>query len=130
MRPLQVLVRSQALEISIESALVTGLAHEHGETLSHLCAAFVGPQVAQALASQLIRLASLLADEAPDTLGAAQRAARNVVASLKSGEVPVNGGSEAVTTWLSRVSGADKEIAKQQSMLEKLTASSAGVVTK
>jgi hypothetical protein len=126
-------LRSKALEISIESSLVSGLAHEHHECLVQLLTVFFhsSGSVPQTLASQLVRLASLLIGEAPDTLGAAQRAVHSVVAALKTAVGDQSHGqTDAAAGWISRISNVDKEIVKQQGMLQKIAASSGGVVTK
>ncbi len=131
---LQVLLLSKALEISIESALVSGLAHEHHESLVGLLTVFLpsSGNVPHMLVSQLVRMAGLLAHEAPDTLGAAQRAVHSVVAALKSAVSAQSGSgdTDAAAGWLSRIGAVDKDIAKQQGLLQKLSATNGGVVTK
>lgn len=128
----QVLLTSKALEVSVENALVSGLSHEHAEGLTNLFSVFLPSVNASSLASQLVRLATLLVDEAPDTLGAAQRAVHGTLASLKAGTAAAGGrgDSDAVSAWLSRIDHADKEIRKQEGLLQKLHATSGGVVTK
>lgn len=128
----QVLLLSRALEICIESSLVSGLGHEHHESLVALLTVFLGgnPDVPQALASQLVRLASLLVDEAPDTLGTAQRAVHSTISVLKAATLDESGDVDAVSGWLSRIESSDKEIRKQEGLLHKLYSTSGGVVTK
>jgi hypothetical protein len=128
----QVLLRSKALETSVESSIVSNLGHEHHEALSSVLATFLSASNPQMLASQLVRLSSLLSDEAPDTIGAAQRAVRSVVVALKApADSPSSGGdTSALSGWVSRVGAVDKDISKQQGLLQKLASSSAGVVTK
>lgn len=124
---------SKALEISIESSLVTGLAHEHHESLVALLTVFFhsSGNVPQVLVSQLVRLAGLLSNEAPDTLGAAQRAVHGVVSALKSAVSDQgHGETDAAAGWLSRINTVDKDIAKQQGLMQKLAATNGGVVTK
>ncbi len=124
-------MRSKALETSIESSLVSSLGHEHHEALSSVLATFLSASNPQMLASQLVRLSSLLSDEAPDTIGAAQRAVRSVVVALKSpSESPSSGDTSALSGWVSRVGAVEKDISKQQGLLQKLSSSSGGVVTK
>lgn len=60
----QVLLRSKALETSIESSIVSNLGHEHHEALSSVMATFLSACNTQMLASQLVRLAGLLSDDA------------------------------------------------------------------
>ncbi|KAG1677829.1 hypothetical protein FOA52_008593 [Chlamydomonas sp. UWO 241] len=125
----QMLLRSNALEITIEGCLVSGLSHQHHEHLSSMLSCLLPGASSQALASALVRLSVLVADEAPDTLGAAQRAARSVITALKnkSGDHAVASGEES---WVDRVEGAEKGIMKQQGMLQKMAASSGGIVSK
>ena len=67
------------------------------------------------LASALCRLATLLVDEAPDTVGAAQRAVRSVMAGLKTAApAETDGEISPLAQWVQRVSSLDKEISKQQ----------------
>jgi len=127
-----VLLLSKALEISIERALVSGLSHEHHEPLVTLLSAVFhsSGSVPQTLVSQLVRLASLLSHEAPDTLGAAQRAVYSVVSALKSAVHDPKGPGDAAAGWLARINGIDSDITKQKNLLQKLSATNGGVVTK
>ena len=122
---------SNALEISIESAIVTGLSHEHHEALVSLLSTIFhsSGSMPQTLVSLLVRLASLLVLEAPDTLGAAQRAVHSVVSALKS-TVHDQGPGDTASGWLARVKGIDSDIVKQRNLLLKLSATNGGVVTK
>lgn len=120
------LLHSKTLEITAESCLVSGLSHEHYESLNQLFATFL-PGAGQSLASALLRLAVLLVDGAPDTLGAAQRAVRSTVAQLKEGSTE-NGAPEKSCADL--MTKADKGITQQQGMLQKMTASNGGVVSR
>mmetsp|Transcript_1311 Transcript_1311/g.2845 ORF Transcript_1311/g.2845 Transcript_1311/m.2845 type:complete len:697 (-) Transcript_1311:591-2681(-) len=131
----QVLLRSKALEIAVESSLTSGLGPEKEESLSQLLSVFFSndsnPSLPHVLASQLVRLSGLLSDEAPDTLGAAQRAVSSVIAALKTGvQDQGSGDTGALSAWVGKVSTIDKDIAKQQGLLQKLAATSGGVVTK
>ena len=130
--PPQVLLGSKALEITLESSIVSGLAHEHQEPLTGLLATLFGDAgVAEALASNLIHLTVLLANEAPDTLGAAQRAVFSIVAALKTGAVESSGGgeSDAVSQWLGRIQSADKSLSQQLNQLNKLSVTG-GAITR
>jgi hypothetical protein len=80
-----------------------------------------------------MRISSLIENEAIDTRSAAQRAVHNVVCALKSGNAAESGASDngsAVSSWLTRISYLDKEISKQQGLLNKLTQGSRGVISK
>ena len=127
------LLLSKGLEISIESSLVSGLTHDHQDSLSSLLSTCFhsSGSVPQTLVTQLVRLAGLLGNEAPDTLGAAQRAVHSVVSALKSAVNDQGGDSGIAAGWISRISTVDKEILRNQSMLQKLAASAdKSVVTK
>lgn len=85
------------------------------------------------LANLLVRLSSTLADDAPDTLGAAQRAVSSLVQTFKSaasqGPADIEA-SNPVAAWLNRVAALDKEIGRQQALLQKLGAANKNVVTR
>jgi hypothetical protein len=124
---------SKGLEISIESSLVAGLSHEQQDNLASLLSICFqsSDAVPQTLVAQLVRLAGLLGNEAPDTLGAAQRAVHSVVSALKSAVNEQGGEQGAAAGWISRIGHVDKEIARNQGMLQKLAASAENsVVTK
>ena len=103
---------SKGLEISIESSLVAGLSHDHQDSLASILSVCFhsSGNVPQTLVTQLVRLAGLLGNEAPDTLGAAQRAVHSVVSALKSAVNEQGGESGAAAGWISRISTCDKEI--------------------
>lgn len=125
----QALLQSRALESSLEGAMAVGIPADKEEVIGQLLAAFlpIDSKDGYALASMLVRLSTLLADDAPDTLGAAQRAVHSVVAALKAGQQTVQAGENtAVTSWLNRIEKIDRDIAGQQTLLSKLT----GPVTK
>ncbi len=124
------LLRSKALEITVESSLVSGLNFDRQDNLAQLLGAFLSGDAAVVLSSALCRLAGLLSDEAPDTLGAAQRAVHGVISVLKSGDEQDADAAGALAAWVSRVAGLDKEIARQQGQLQKMITNSGGGVTK
>ncbi|PNH08265.1 hypothetical protein TSOC_005200 [Tetrabaena socialis] len=131
----QVLLRSKALEIVAENCISIPLHNDKEAILAHLFAAFLPNDSGScnALANLLVRLSNSLADDAPDTLGAAQRAVTGLVKALKA--AAQQGPAEAdaanpVAAWLSRVAVLDKDIARQQGLLQKLSAANKGVVTR
>ncbi|GFR44752.1 hypothetical protein Agub_g6082, partial [Astrephomene gubernaculifera] len=131
----QVILRSKALEICAESCISTPLHPDKESALAQMFASFLPNEggACNNLANLLVRLSNSLAGDAPDTLGAAQRAVSGIVQSLKA--AASRDGSEAeaanpVVTWLERVSSLDKEIARAQTSLTKLTAVNKGVVTR
>jgi hypothetical protein len=121
------------MEISIESSVVLGLSHEHQEALSQLLSIFLpnSGSVPQSLAMYLVRLSALLEGEGPDTQGAAKRAIHSVVAAMKTSvSDQTSGDSDAASSWISRISNVDREINKQQGLLQKLSSANGGVTTK
>jgi hypothetical protein len=126
-------MRSRALIITVESCISSALPGQNENTLQQLLATFLptGDASAAGLASAIVRLGDLLADDAPDTVGAAQRAVSNVVALLKSGGSSAGSkDASAVSGWVARVSDITKEIGRQQSFLQKLAQTSGGIITK
>lgn len=129
----QVILKSKALEISIEGCVSSGLSADKQGVLAQLLAAFLptDQNVLDALSGTLVRLSGLLLEESPDTVGAAQRAVHNIITALKSS---AQGGSDAdaspVSAWLNRVNAIDKEIARQQGMLQKLGVTNKGAITR
>jgi hypothetical protein len=83
---LQLLLRSRALEITVESCVTSPLTMEQTNNLQQLLSTFIPRVDATALASSIARLAELLAEDTQsfDTTGAAQRAVHNVIGTLKS----------------------------------------------
>ncbi|GAX83818.1 hypothetical protein CEUSTIGMA_g11243.t1 [Chlamydomonas eustigma] len=129
----QVLLKSKAMEISVESSIVLGLSQEHQEALGQLLSIFLpsSASVAQTLAMYLVRLSALLEREGPDTQGAAKRAVHSVVAAMKTVVSDlISGDSDTASSWLSRISSVDAEISKQQGLLQKLSFANGGVTTK
>jgi hypothetical protein len=125
--PSQVMLRSRALEITMEGCLSSPLPADHVPELAKLLAAFLPrPAAAGPLAAAVARLAALLADDVQsyDTLGAAQRAAATLVGSLKSERPPEPGAAAAP---LARLAKLDSDMAKEQGFLSKV---SQGGVTK
>jgi hypothetical protein len=124
----QVMLRSRALEITVESCLSSPPAAEHAADLQRLLAAFLpAPTAAAPLVAAVSRLAALLADDASsfDTLGAAQRAVHALIGSLKAEEpaaAAAGGGGAAA-----RLAAVDRDMAKEQGFLTKV---SQGGVTK
>jgi hypothetical protein len=121
------MLRSRALEITIEGCLSSPPPPDHVPELQRLLATFLpraGP--APALAAAVSRLSQLLSDDLQsyDTLGAAQRAAATLVASLKA-EKPQAGPGAADP--LARLNKLESEMAKEQGFLSKV---SQGGVTK
>jgi hypothetical protein len=82
----QLLLRSRALEITVESCVTSPLTLEQTNNLQQLVSTFIPRVDAAALASSIARLAELLAEDTQsfDTTGAAQRAVHNVIGTLKS----------------------------------------------
>lgn len=117
---------------------MSGVPHDRNAGLAALLAAVLPARAAAGaatLTSALDRLAGLVADDAPDTLGAAQRAVQSVIAALK---VASDGDDEALDTaasgaqggGLGRVMALEQQAMKQQATLTKLTQASKGIVSK
>ncbi|KIZ04164.1 hypothetical protein MNEG_3799, partial [Monoraphidium neglectum] len=136
----RVVLRSRALEITVEGCLSSPLPADHATHLQQLLATFLpNPAGAPALASAVARLAQLLSADAQafDTLGAAQRAAYTLVSSLKAEDAAApaapaggkrgGGGAAGGSGPLGRLSAIDAEMAKLQGFLSKV---SQGGVTK
>jgi hypothetical protein len=135
-----VVLRSRALEITVEGCLSSPLPADHATHLQQLLATFLpNPAGAPALAAAVARLAQLLSADAQafDTLGAAQRAAYTLVSSLKAEDAAApaapaggkrgGGGAAGGSGPLGRLSAIDAEMAKLQGFLSKV---SQGGVTK
>lgn len=127
------ILRCKALEICAEGCITSGVSADKEATLAQMFGSFL-PNDGGALANQLVRLSSLLSDDAPDTVGAAQRAVHSLVASLKASAA--HGPAEAdaanpVEGWISRVGALDKDIAHQHNLVAKLVdIASKGAVTR
>eukprot|EP00882_Tetradesmus_deserticola_P004768 GHRQ01005024.1.p1 GENE.GHRQ01005024.1~~GHRQ01005024.1.p1 ORF type:complete len:254 (+),score=80.81 GHRQ01005024.1:75-764(+) len=82
----ELLLRSRALEITVESCVTSPLTTEQTHNLQQLVSTFIPRVDAAALASSIARLAELLAEDSQsfDTTGAAQRAVHNVIGTLKN----------------------------------------------
>ncbi|KAI8468247.1 MAG: hypothetical protein J3K34DRAFT_459996 [Monoraphidium minutum] len=129
-RNARVVLRSRALEITVEGCLSSPLPPDHAAHLQQLLATFL-PRAgdAPAVAAAVARLAQLLSDDAQsfDTLGAAQRAAFQLVGSLKAeGPSPAGGGGGRGGP-VERLAALDAEMSKLQGFLSKV---SQGGVTK
>ncbi|KAG2486363.1 hypothetical protein HYH03_014944 [Edaphochlamys debaryana] len=130
-----VVVRCKALEIVAESAISSPLHGDKEGPLAQMFASFLPNEngACHGLATLLVRLSNSLADEAPTTVGAAQRAVNSLVQALKAAATQGAAEAEAanpVAAWLSRVATLDKEIARQQQLLAKLGAANKGAVTR
>lgn len=125
-------LRSKALEITVESCISSPLPRQNEGHLQQLLATFLptGEASAASLANAIVRLAELLSDDAPDTVGAAQRAVFAVIGSLKSGAAAHTGEVSHVSKWVHSVSDKSKDIANQQTTLQKLAQTSGGIITK
>jgi hypothetical protein len=127
-------LRSRALIITVESCISAPLPGQNEGTLQQLLATFLpagGASASAGLASAIVRLGGLLVDDAPDTVGAAQRAVASVVAALQAGSSGAGGKeSSAASSWAARVADITKEIGGQQSFLQKMAQTSGGIITK
>jgi hypothetical protein len=131
----QVILRCKALEVVAEGCVAVPLPASHEPVLAQMFAAFLPNEngSCDALGRTLVRMSATLAEDAPDTQGAAQRAVHSLVAALKAsaGQGPVEAESlNPVAAWLDRVSALDKEIARTQALLQKLGVANKGVVTR
>lgn len=129
---------SKALEITVESSLSGGFSSQVESTLQQLLSTFLSdgnPKATLSLSSAISRLAGLLADDAPDTVYAAQRAVYATIASLKGAvlsgakleDSSAKGAGGSVT---SKLASLDSEVSRQQAMLQKLAQTSAGAITR
>jgi len=132
--PSQVMLRSRALEITVEGCLTSPLPAEHVPELQKLLATFLPatPAAAASLVAGIVQLSKLLADDAQsyDTLGAAQRAAYTLVGSLKAEAGAAGKGAaaaKAAAAPADKLGAIDREMAKEQGFLSKV---SQGGVTK
>ncbi|PNW87759.1 hypothetical protein CHLRE_01g001100v5 [Chlamydomonas reinhardtii] len=131
----QVILRCKALEICAAGCIGSPLSADKEGVLAQMLASFLPNDngACNGLANLLVRLSTTLADDAPDTHGAAQRTVTNVVQALKAAANQDPAELEAanpVASWLSRVNTLDKEIGRQQALLQKLGAANKGVVTR
>ncbi|KAF6266460.1 hypothetical protein COO60DRAFT_454490 [Scenedesmus sp. NREL 46B-D3] len=121
----ELLLRSRALEITVESCVTSPLTMEQMHNLQQLVSTFIPRVDAAALASSIARLAELLSEDTQsfDTTGAAQRAVHNVIGTLKNRDE-----AQAVAKPVSlqdRLSVIEREASKQHGFLasvEKLVA--------
>ncbi|KAG2422462.1 hypothetical protein HXX76_015986 [Chlamydomonas incerta] len=131
----QVILRCKALEICAAGCIGSPLSADKEGVLAQMLASFLPNDngACNGLANLLVRLSSTLADDAPDTHGAAQRTVTNVVQALKAAANQDPAEAEAanpVAAWLARVNTLDKEIGRQQALLQKLGAANKGAVTR
>jgi hypothetical protein len=123
----QLVLRSRALEITVESCVTSPVTPEQTNTLQQLLSTFLPRVDASALASSIARLAQLLADDTQsfDTSGAAQRAVHSVVASLKVAKADGEPAASKPVSLFDKLSGIAREASKQHGFLssvEKLAA--------
>eukprot|EP00775_Hariotina_reticulata_P008625 gene8625-8806_t len=123
----ELVLRSRALEITVESCVTSPLTPEQANSLQQLLSTFLPRVDASALASSIARLAQLLAEDTQsfDTTGAAQRAVHNVVASLKVAKADAEAPASKPVSLYDRLLGIDREANKQHGFLasvEKLAA--------
>ncbi|GLC47261.1 hypothetical protein PLESTB_001836200 [Pleodorina starrii] len=131
----QVILRCKALEICAESCVSTPLQTDKEGTLAQMFSSFLPNDngACNGLANLLLRLSNSLAQDAPDTVGAAQRAVSSLVQALKSAAGQDAAEAEAanpVAAWLGRVATLDKEIKSHQALLQKLGTANKNVVTR
>ncbi|GIL76617.1 hypothetical protein Vretimale_8870 [Volvox reticuliferus] len=131
----QVILRCKALEICAESCISTPLHADKESILAQMFSSFLPSEngACNTLANILLRLSNSLSQDALDTLGAAQRAVSSLVQALKSAAVKDEAEVEAanpLAAWLTRVSALDKEIARQQALLQKFGLANKNVVTR
>lgn len=124
------MLRSKALEITVESCITSPLSGDQGSNLAQLLGTFLPRTDNHALAGSVAQLGQLLGEDAQafDTTGAAQRAVRSVVAALK-----VAKGDEAAAarpaSLPDRLATIEREAGKQRGFLasvEKLAAAGGG----
>lgn len=130
----QMLLRSRALEITIESCLSSPLSPQNESNLQQLVSATLpnGERHGPPIAAAVVRLGDLLTAEATDTLSAAQRAISTVIGNLKLGSKSDawKEESDPVEAWVNKLAATDRDIVKQNNWLQKLTQTSGNHVTK
>lgn len=120
---LQLMMHSRALEITVEECMSYPLSWDNSSNLQQLFGTFLPRADAQVLATSVIRLAQLLAEDTQsyDTLGAAQRAVRDVIAALKvAKEEKGDTTGSRLTSTFNRLDKIDQEINRQQTFLQKI----------
>lgn len=131
-----VLLRSKALEITAEQAISQPIGQQHDELLQFdkLLATFLPLDQSRTsyLAGSIVKLGQLLADGAPDSMGAARRAMGNVIQRLKlsSSESTTTFDADGITKWLEKLKKVDADIHNELTMLQKLSQASGATVTK
>lgn len=127
-------MRSKALEITAELAVSLPAGQQVEDQLQKLLAAFLPVSSRQNghLAATLSKLAQLLADGAPDSFGAAQRAAVSVIKHLKGSSEAASSGfdSHHASEWLQQLKKLDAGINSKLTLLHKLGQASSAAVTK
>eukprot|EP00877_Chromochloris_zofingiensis_P006769 jgi/Chrzof1/2345/Cz11g11220.t1 len=119
----QLMMHSRALEITVEECMSYPLSWDNSSNLQQLFGTFLPRADAQVLATSVIRLAQLLAEDTQsyDTLGAAQRAVRDVIAALKvAKEEKGDTTGSRLTSTFNRLDKIDQEINRQQTFLQKI----------
>ncbi|KAF8056460.1 Mettl26 [Scenedesmus sp. PABB004] len=115
----ELMLRSRALEITVEGCVTSALTAEQAANLQQLVAAFIPRVDPAALASAVTRLAQLLAEDTQsfDTIGAAQRAVHNVVATLKAGRDGAAHATAKPASLQERLAAIDRDAAKAHGFL-------------
>eukprot|EP00878_Enallax_costatus_P012697 GHUV01013261.1.p1 GENE.GHUV01013261.1~~GHUV01013261.1.p1 ORF type:complete len:331 (+),score=113.78 GHUV01013261.1:65-1057(+) len=114
----ELVLRSRALEITIESCVTSPLTPEQTSSLQQLLSTFIPSVDSASLASSIARLAQLLAEDTQsfDSTGAAQRAVHDVISTLKTSKGDAEPAAKP-TTLYDRLSSIDREAHKQQGFL-------------
>jgi hypothetical protein len=125
---------SKALEITAELAVSLPPSHQLEDQLHRLFTTFlpVDSREAGYLTAAVSKLAHLLADGAPDSFGAAQRAVVNVVRHFKAGSATPSSGhtTDHAGAWLQQLKKLDADIHSELTLLQKLTQASGDAVTR
>lgn len=117
------LLRSRALEITVEGCITSPLPADHVSGLQSLLAAFAPRCDAAAASAAVAQLAALLADDTQgfDTAGAAQRGVHALVAALKGDAAGAGAGGAAEqqrsASLTDRLSIIEREASKQRGFL-------------
>lgn len=120
----QLMLRSQALELTLDSCLSDPLQQGQDADLARLLVAFLPGAPAAQVAAATVRLAALLSEDphSYDTGAVAHQALRDVVTSLKAAATaaPSAGGGRArgggiLEAWTSRLTAIDRDLARASS---------------
>lgn len=129
----QVMLRSRALELTLQSCLAQPLAEGQEADLQQLLATFLPGAPSAQLASAVARLGVLLAADAHsfDSAGAAQRALLAVVGALKAAPKAGAGGASAkgsvLSEWTGKLEAVDDQLAAKNTALVKLAQAGAPI---